>query len=81
MPLYAAVEIKAMLDALAVKITKAEDSQEIVAGGPGAGQHTVRGSLGSMYKERERLEKLYAAAEAREQGTGIAQGVYYRRET
>jgi hypothetical protein len=80
MPLYTAAEIKAMLVTLAAKIAKAEDSQEYVAGGPGAGQHTVRGLLGSMYKERERLEKLYAAAEAREQGTGIAQGAYYQRE-
>jgi hypothetical protein len=81
MPLYTSAEIKTKIDLLDAKIAKAEEAQEIVAGGPGAGQHTVRGSLGSMYKERERLEKLYAAAEGREQGTGLAQGACYRRET
>lgn len=80
MPLYTAAEIRDKITALDARIAKAEESQEYVSGGPGAGMHTVRGLLGSMYKERERLEKLYAAAEAREQGGGVSQGAYYQRE-
>ncbi len=81
MPLRTAAEIKAKIVALEAKIATTEDRQETVSGGPGQGQHTVRGLLGSQYKELERLEKLYALAEAREQGTGLSQGACYRRES
>lgn len=63
MPVYTKEEIKEQLEALNLKIAKAEDTQEFVAGGPGSGQHTVRGLLGSMYKERERLSKEYERLE------------------
>ena len=79
MPLYTSAEIKVKIEALDAKIATAEDSQAITAGGPGAGQHTQRGDLAAMYRERKRLEGLFAAAEDREQGLALAQPSVYRR--
>jgi hypothetical protein len=64
MPLYSLDEIKAKIEALDLKIAKAEDTQATTSGGPGQGQHTQRGDLGAMYRERERLSKEYERLEA-----------------
>lgn len=69
MPAYTAAEIKAKLTVLDAKIAKAEDQQATTSGGPGQGQHTQRGDLAAMYRERERLEKEYERLELLE-GTG-----------
>lgn len=70
MSLYTAAEIKAEILRLNGKIAKAEDQQITTGGGPGQGQHTQRGDLGAMYRERKRLEDLYAQVAAQEQGAG-----------
>jgi len=66
MALYTKEEIKAKIEALDAKISKAEDQQEYTSGGPGAGMHQVRGLLAAMYRERERLIKEYDKLEAAE---------------
>jgi len=63
MPVYTAVEIKAKLVALDIKIDKAEKEQATTGAGPGAGQHLQRGDLRAMYQERERLSKEYERLE------------------
>jgi hypothetical protein len=65
MALYTAADIKAKLDALDARIAKAETAQSYEAG---AGMRLARGDLAAMYKERARLEKLYASAAAGEAG-------------
>jgi len=66
MPVYTKAEIKAKLDVLDLKIAKAEDTQAVTSGGPAQGQHTQRGDLGAMYRERERLSKEFERLEALE---------------
>jgi hypothetical protein len=74
MPLYSAAEIKAKIDVLNTAIAKAETAQSYEAG---AGMRLARGDLAAMYKERGRLEKLYATADAQESGAGVAMGVEF----
>ncbi|MHB8071549.1 MAG: hypothetical protein ACYDHF_06320 [Candidatus Cryosericum sp.] len=67
MPLYTSAEIKAKIIALDERITKAETAQEYQAG---VGVGLKRGLVGDMYRERQRLEKLYAEVEGQEAGVG-----------
>lgn len=69
MALYTAAEIKDLLTALNARIIKAETAQSY---GAGAGMQVARGDLAAMYRERERLEKLYAQAEVTEAGGSTA---------
>lgn len=66
MPLYTKEEIKAKIEALDAKITKAEDSQSYNAG---ANISLSRGDLRAMYSERERLVKEYDRLERLETAT------------
>ena len=68
MPVYTKAEIKAMITALDAKIAKAEGEQAYTTGGVGQGQHTQRGDLGAMYRERARLWQEYDRLEALEAG-------------
>jgi hypothetical protein len=71
MALRTSAEIKVKIIALEAKIAKAEDQQASTSGGPAQGQHTQRGDLSAMYRELDRLEKLYAKVEAQEQGPAV----------
>jgi len=77
MPLYTSAEIKTRIEILDAKIAKAESAQSYDAG---ANLRLARGDLDAMYRERARLEKLYALAEGRETGSGLAQPVAYQRD-
>jgi len=61
-------EIKEKLAALDIQISEAEKRQASTSGGPGQGQHTQRGDLAAMYRERERLENKYEEMEGQTSG-------------
>jgi hypothetical protein len=75
MPLYTRDEIKAKIEVLDAKITKAENAQGYEAG---AGIRLERGSLAAMYRERERWIKEYERLEALE-GGGLSTKVEFER--
>ena len=68
MALYTSAEIKIKIEALDLKIAKAETAQEYTAG---AQVGLKRGALEAMYAERTRLTREYEKAEAQESGSFI----------
>jgi len=71
MPRYSLAEIDAKIDALDIRIAKAEESQIYTSGGPGAGQHTQRGDLAAMYRERQYWLKERDRIEALDRGGAV----------
>jgi hypothetical protein len=67
MALYSSAEIKAKIEVLDAKISKAETAQEY---GAGVNVSLRRGDLDAMYRQRERWIKLYEEVAAQEAGTG-----------
>jgi hypothetical protein len=75
MALYTLDEIKLKIEALDLKIAKAETAQEYTAGSQVG---LKRGDLEAMYAERTRLTREYDKAEARESGSFINRVEFWR---
>jgi predicted porin len=75
MALYTSAEIKAKIEALDLKIAKAETAQEYTAG---VQMGLKRGALEAMYAERARLTREYEKAEAQESGSFINRAEFGR---
>ena len=66
MGFYTKAQCEAEIAILTAAIRKSEERQQSIAGGPGAGQNTVRGDLRAQYAERDKWIERWEKADALE---------------